>query len=211
MFNALWRSVGLVRFPETRYAIRPDRVHVAYQVVGDGPVTLVWCLGWISHLDLPWTDPRLSSFFDRLMTFCRLVIFNKAGTGRDAGRSRDCTPSRATSSIGSPTSTWCRRRRRQGRVGPVDAQASSWSPADVFLRRGTTRCAAKAGVSITADHPADLAVRSVARDEELGDPEGQGRHQCCHRDRDDPRGHDVARDSPPDRTGALGGAGAHDG
>jgi class 3 adenylate cyclase len=70
-----------VRSPETRYAVRPDGVNIAYQVVGDGPVTLVWCWGWISHLDLQWTDPRLASFFGRLMTFCRLVVFDKAGTG----------------------------------------------------------------------------------------------------------------------------------
>ena len=56
-------------------------MHIAYQVVGDGPVTLVWCWGWISHLDLQWTDPNLASFFTRLGTFCRLVVFDKAGTG----------------------------------------------------------------------------------------------------------------------------------
>ena len=61
--------------------MRPDGVNIAYQVVGDGPVTLIWCWGWISHLDLQWTDPNLSSFFARLATFCRLVVFDKAGTG----------------------------------------------------------------------------------------------------------------------------------
>ena len=56
-------------------------MNIAYQVLGDGPPTLIWCWGWVSHLDLQWTDPGLASFFERLATFCRLVIYDKAGTG----------------------------------------------------------------------------------------------------------------------------------
>ena len=56
-------------------------MNIAYQVLGEGPPTLIWCWGWISHLDLQWTDPGLARFFERLASFCRLVIFDKAGTG----------------------------------------------------------------------------------------------------------------------------------
>jgi class 3 adenylate cyclase len=67
--------------PQTRYARRPDGVNIGYQVIGGGPVTLVWCWGWISHLDLQWADPGLERFFARLAGFARVVIYDKAGTG----------------------------------------------------------------------------------------------------------------------------------
>jgi pimeloyl-ACP methyl ester carboxylesterase len=71
----------MVRAPETHYAQRPDGVNIGYQALGDGPLTLIWCWGWVSHLDLQWTDPGIAGFFERLAAFCRLVIYDKAGTG----------------------------------------------------------------------------------------------------------------------------------
>ena len=67
--------------PETRYAHRDDGVSIGYQLVGDGPVPLVWCWGWMSHLDLQWTDPGVARFFERLGSFSRLLIYDKPGTG----------------------------------------------------------------------------------------------------------------------------------
>src|SRR4051812_10370770 len=67
--------------PETRYAERPDGVTIAYQLLGDGPVDLVFCAGFISHLDLQWTNPAITRFFRRLASFSRLALYDKAGTG----------------------------------------------------------------------------------------------------------------------------------
>src|SRR2546421_12562899 len=67
--------------PETRYARRSDGVNIGYQMSGSGPATLVWCWGWMSHLDLQWTDATLARMFERLAGFCQLVIYDKAGTG----------------------------------------------------------------------------------------------------------------------------------
>lgn len=66
--------------PETRYAKSGD-VSVAYQVVGEGPVDLVYVWGWMSHLDFQWTDPTVASFLQRLASFSRLIMFDKRGTG----------------------------------------------------------------------------------------------------------------------------------
>lgn len=66
--------------PETRYA-KSGEVNVAYQVLGDGPVDLVYVPGWISHLDFQWTDPTIASFLRRLASFSRLIMFDKRGTG----------------------------------------------------------------------------------------------------------------------------------
>jgi class 3 adenylate cyclase len=66
--------------PETRYAKSGD-VNVAYQVIGDGPIDLVYVWGWLSHLDLQWTEPTLANFLRRLASFSRLIMFDKRGTG----------------------------------------------------------------------------------------------------------------------------------
>ncbi|HET8587958.1 MAG TPA: alpha/beta hydrolase [Candidatus Limnocylindria bacterium] len=67
--------------PETRYARRSDGVSIGYQVIGSGPAALVFCWGWMSHLDLQWTDTALSRFFERLAAFSRVVVYDKPGTG----------------------------------------------------------------------------------------------------------------------------------
>jgi pimeloyl-ACP methyl ester carboxylesterase/class 3 adenylate cyclase len=66
--------------PETRYA-RSGDVSIAYQVVGDGPFDLVYVPGSISHVDLLWDDPARAAFFGRIASFCRLIVFDKRGTG----------------------------------------------------------------------------------------------------------------------------------
>ncbi len=66
--------------PQTRYAKSGD-VNVAYQVVGEGPIDLVYVWGWLSHLDFQWTDPTVTSFLRRLASFSRLIMFDKRGTG----------------------------------------------------------------------------------------------------------------------------------
>jgi class 3 adenylate cyclase/alpha-beta hydrolase superfamily lysophospholipase len=66
--------------PTTEY-VRRDGVSIAYQVVGDGPVDLLLAPGFVSHLDLIWTDPGAASFLARLASFTRLILYDKAGTG----------------------------------------------------------------------------------------------------------------------------------
>lgn len=66
--------------PEVKYAQSGD-VNIAYQVVGDGPLDLVYIPGTVSHLDLWWEFPRAARFFQRLASFSRLILFDKRGTG----------------------------------------------------------------------------------------------------------------------------------
>jgi pimeloyl-ACP methyl ester carboxylesterase/class 3 adenylate cyclase len=66
--------------PQTRYA-RSGEVNIAYQVVGDGPIDLVFVPGFVSHLDLQWADPRVARFLEKLASFSRLIMFDKRGTG----------------------------------------------------------------------------------------------------------------------------------
>ncbi len=66
--------------PQTRYA-RSGDVHVAYQVSGEGPIDVVWAPGTASHLDLDWDLPAKARFIEGLSSFCRLIRFDKRGTG----------------------------------------------------------------------------------------------------------------------------------
>lgn len=66
--------------PEVRYT-RSGDVSIAYQVVGDGPIDLVLVPGWISNLDVLWEEPNIARFLRKLASFCRLILFDKRGTG----------------------------------------------------------------------------------------------------------------------------------
>src|SRR6201998_4699007 len=65
---------------ETSYAKCGD-LSLAYQVFGDGPVELVFVGPWASHVELVWTAPEFKAFYDQLATFCRVLLFDKAGAG----------------------------------------------------------------------------------------------------------------------------------
>jgi len=66
--------------PETRYA-RSGDVHIAYQVVGEGPLDLVLVPGFVSQLDMQWADAGMARFLRGLASFARLILFDKRGTG----------------------------------------------------------------------------------------------------------------------------------
>ena len=66
--------------PQTRYA-RSGDVRIAYQVVGNGPIDLVFVPGFISNLDIHWEDPGYAHLLRRLGAFSRLILFDKRGTG----------------------------------------------------------------------------------------------------------------------------------
>lgn len=68
------------RAPETRYAKSGD-THIAYQIVGDGPVDLVFFGSIVSHVELIWEEPSAARLFERLAGFTRLIIFDKRGVG----------------------------------------------------------------------------------------------------------------------------------
>jgi len=67
--------------PETRYAKAPDGVHIAYQVVGDGPVDLIWMDGARGNLEVMWEQPLVSSFFTKLASAFRVIRLDLRGTG----------------------------------------------------------------------------------------------------------------------------------
>jgi pimeloyl-ACP methyl ester carboxylesterase len=62
--------------PPFRYAYREDGRRVAYQVVGEGDLDLVFLFGWPTHLGLMWENPSSASFLRRLSSFSRLLLYD---------------------------------------------------------------------------------------------------------------------------------------
>lgn len=75
--RSLWSVLDV---PEVRYA-HTATGDIAYQVFGRGPVDIVVTPGFVSHLDLQWTMPSFTRFFEMLSSLGRVIIFDKKGTG----------------------------------------------------------------------------------------------------------------------------------
>jgi class 3 adenylate cyclase/alpha-beta hydrolase superfamily lysophospholipase len=66
--------------PTTRYA-RSEGASIAYQVIGDGPLDMLFVTGWLTQLEQLWEAPANRRFLERLATFGRLIMFDGRGTG----------------------------------------------------------------------------------------------------------------------------------
>jgi pimeloyl-ACP methyl ester carboxylesterase len=67
--------------PPFDYARRRDGRRLAYQVVGEGDLDLVFLFGWPTHLGLMWEDPSFAGFLGKLSSFSRLLLFDRLGDG----------------------------------------------------------------------------------------------------------------------------------
>ena len=65
---------------EVRFA-RSGDVDIAYRVVGDGPIDLVYAQGAYTHLEVCWELPQFRRYCERLGEFTRLILFDKRGMG----------------------------------------------------------------------------------------------------------------------------------
>ena len=77
--------------PETLYT-RLGNDRIAYNVLGEGPVDLVASLGIFSSLDARWAQPEAAAAYHRLASFCRLIMFDRLGTGASDAVPLDALP-----------------------------------------------------------------------------------------------------------------------
>jgi pimeloyl-ACP methyl ester carboxylesterase/DNA-binding winged helix-turn-helix (wHTH) protein len=68
-------SVSPIRFAKS------GEVHIAYRVWGEGPRHLVFCPGFVTHIENAWTEPGMARFLRRMGQFARVIMFDKRGTG----------------------------------------------------------------------------------------------------------------------------------
>src|SRR5687768_11351173 len=64
----------------TRYA-RSGEYHIAYSVTGEGSQDLLYVPTWLSHIEHVWEHPKVASFFGRLTSVARLIMFDRRGSG----------------------------------------------------------------------------------------------------------------------------------
>jgi pimeloyl-ACP methyl ester carboxylesterase len=69
-----------VRRSPVRYAETRDGTHIAYQIVGNGPIDVLAIPGFVSHLDMWWESPT-DHLVTKLASFSRLILFDKRGMG----------------------------------------------------------------------------------------------------------------------------------
>jgi pimeloyl-ACP methyl ester carboxylesterase len=65
---------------DIRFA-RSGEIDVAYRVIGDGPIDLVYVEGAYTHLEIAWELPAYRRYCERLAEFTRLILFDKRGMG----------------------------------------------------------------------------------------------------------------------------------
>ena len=70
--------------PRTQY-VTVGEADVAYQVMGNGPLDLLFCYGLGNHIELVWELLGMSDFLARMSSFSRLIFFDRRGTGASDG------------------------------------------------------------------------------------------------------------------------------
>jgi Phage integrase family/alpha/beta hydrolase fold len=94
--DSMPREDSSVDPPETRYAKTADDFHIAYQVVGDGPVDFVYVGPWFTHLEYRWELPEYARYLRQIASFSRLILFDKRGFGLSDPVSPDPLPNLET-------------------------------------------------------------------------------------------------------------------
>ena len=64
----------------TRYAKAGD-VHIAWAEMGDGPVDVVFCNGYVSHVEHLFTPSPLRATFERISRFGRIIVLDRRSSG----------------------------------------------------------------------------------------------------------------------------------
>src|SRR5687767_3551033 len=77
--------------PITNYVDTAEGM-IAYQVLGEGPIDLLYLSGGTSHVDVRWEWSGSQHFLERLSSFSRLILFDRRGTGASDPIPSDRTP-----------------------------------------------------------------------------------------------------------------------
>ncbi|MFY9588934.1 MAG: adenylate/guanylate cyclase domain-containing protein [Actinomycetota bacterium] len=66
--------------PETQYTKVGD-AFIGYQIIGDGPIDLIYVPGFASNIETLWDWPAYAKVFERLAFYSRLILFDPRGSG----------------------------------------------------------------------------------------------------------------------------------
>lgn len=79
----LLENLGIIDdmpMPKVQY-VKSGDAYIAYQVIGDGPIDVLYMSGFISHLECEWEQPRCAWAYRRIASNARLIIMDKRGVG----------------------------------------------------------------------------------------------------------------------------------
>jgi class 3 adenylate cyclase/pimeloyl-ACP methyl ester carboxylesterase len=116
--------------PTTRYA-RSDDASIAYQVVGEGSLDLLFLTGWVTQIEHLWEAPAVRRFLERLTGFGRLILYDSRGTGLSERVLVDYTV----------------EREARDALAVLDAAGSERAAVVTYAQGGL------AGALLAADHP----------------------------------------------------------
>lgn len=74
---------------ETGYVTTADGVVLAYRIVGDGPVDLLWSFNHLGDVEVVWEFPAIRRFLEALAATTRLILHDRRGMGRSGGARGD--------------------------------------------------------------------------------------------------------------------------
>ena len=72
---------GPVEIHDTHYAVTSDGVYIAYQVLGDGPIDVVWQSDWPGNIDVELEDPFIAVWAREVASFARVIFHDRRGIG----------------------------------------------------------------------------------------------------------------------------------
>jgi pimeloyl-ACP methyl ester carboxylesterase len=78
-----------MRIGETRYARTDDGVELAYRLVGDGPVDLLWSFNQLGDVEAIWDFAPIRAFLEELGAISRLIVHDRRGMGRSSRQRAD--------------------------------------------------------------------------------------------------------------------------
>ena len=81
-----------MEIPETRYAKTADGVHIGYQVLGGGPMDLVFVPWDYSNIEASWDLRQYVSFVRKLAARARILLFDRRGSGTSDRATGDQAP-----------------------------------------------------------------------------------------------------------------------
>jgi len=76
-----WGTMLGVDTPETRYTKTEDGVHLAYHVVGEGPIDVLWLHSFQGGLEIQWERPSIGALTGKLNSFARVIRHDMRSTG----------------------------------------------------------------------------------------------------------------------------------
>jgi pimeloyl-ACP methyl ester carboxylesterase len=77
--------------PSTGYAQIGDQ-RVAYSVLGDGPIDIIFTFGFWGSFDVEWGDPGRRLFYEQLASFARVIRYDQRGSGASDPIALDALP-----------------------------------------------------------------------------------------------------------------------